>query len=83
MKGIIITVIFLISHLYLIIIAKGLLFLFMAEGVIGQRFQKLSCISKDNTGRVFLAQDLETNSCVALKIEQISSKSLLEIVNIY
>ena len=50
----------------------------MAEGVIGQRFQKLSCISKDNTGRVFLAQDLETNSCVALKIEQISSKSLLE-----
>ena len=50
----------------------------MVDSIIGQRFQRMGFIGQGNCGKVFLAQDLEHNSYVALKIEYLTNKSLLE-----
>ena len=46
--------------------------------IVGDRFQRLNFIGQGTFGRVFLAQDLESSSLVALKIEQSQQRSSLE-----
>ena len=50
----------------------------MIDNIIGQRFQRVSFIGQGNCGRVFLAQDLEDNSYVAIKIENKTNKPLID-----
>lgn len=46
--------------------------------IIGQRFRRLDLIGQGNCGRVFIANDLNTESLVALKLEHASVNSLLQ-----